>query len=221
MAYSRKSSAKRSFKGRKPKWYNRKYSPSEVAYRAFKGVQYLKGLVNSERMYLDNTLTLGASQSQIFGLTSLAQGDASNNRTGNSILLRSLYMRGRMEINSAVTSNTRICILLIKDKQQVSDTSPGIADIVTSSTDPDTLVNRNTAGRFKILWRKNYILTPVSGGRNAIDLSKYWKVYDHVRFNGTASSDIQKNGYYLVVITSESANYPTVVFNARTGYHDN
>lgn len=219
MAYTRYP--KRKYRGKKVSWYNKKYSTMQLAKKAWAATKYLKGLVNSERMYLDNTLTLASNQSQIFGLTGLAQGDASNNRTGNSILLRSIYVRGRMEINASVTSNTRITLILVKDKQQIADTTPAITDIVGSTTDPDTLMNRNTAGRFKVLWRKNYILSTAAGGRPAIELNKYWKLYDHVRFNGTANTDLQKNGYYFIVITSEGTNFPIVVFNARTGYHDN
>lgn len=211
---------RRTYRRKKTAWYNKKYSAKTLAIKALKSTRYMRGLINSERMYLDNTLTLSA-RNQIFGLTAIAQGDASNNRTGNSVLLRSIYLRGRFEINSSVASNTRITCLLVVDKQQVADTTPSISDIVTTDTDPDTLLNRNTAGRFKVLWRKNYTLTPASGGRPNIELVKYWKLYKHIRYNGTASTDLQKNGYYFVIITSESTNFPTVIINARTGYHDN
>lgn len=202
-------------------WYNRKYSTLQLAKKAWYATKYLKGLVNSEMFHKNNTFTLGATQSKIFSFVNIAVGDDETSRTGNSILLRNLYIRGTMEINSAVTGDTRITCMLVKDKQQVADTTPTITDIVTSSTDPDTLLATGNFGRFKVMWRKTYALTPVSGGRNVVSLNKYWKIYDHVRYNGTANTDVQKNGYYFVIITSENVNFPSININARTGYHDN
>lgn len=221
MAYSRRFRKRRFSRRSRSAWYDKRYSAKDVAIKALKNVNYIRGLVNSEMLHADNVFTLGANQSQIFSFVPIAQGDAVSGRTGNSILLRNLYVRGRLEINTSTTGNTRVTLALVKDQQQVSDTSPSISDIFVSSTDVDTLLNVSSAGRYKVIWRKTVVLTPVSGGRNAYDMHKYWKVYDHVRYNGTAASDIQKNGYYFVVITSEGVNYPTVVFNARAGYHDN
>ncbi|AXH74395.1 MAG: capsid protein [Circoviridae sp.] len=202
-------------------WYNKKYSTMQLAKKAWAATRYLKGLVNSEMLHKDTDITLGAVQSRLLQIVDITQNDLDSGRTGNSLLLKSIYFRGQLTINSSVTSNTRVCLALVKDKQQIADTAPGLGDIFTSSTDPDTLLNLNTQGRFKILWRKTYTLSPVGGGRNCFDITKYWKLYDHVRYNGPASTDIQKNGYYLAVITSEAANFPTIDLNCRVGYHDN
>lgn len=214
------ASGKRKYK-RFQKWGQTPQTPLALAQQALTQVNKLRGYINSEMLHKDNILTLGSNQSQIFSLVNIAQGDGSSDRTGNSLLLRNIYIRGSIQINTATTSNTRCTFMLVKDNQQVSDTTPTLTDIVVSSTDPDTLLNTGTFGRFKVLWRKSYALTPVAGGRNVVEFSKYWKLYDHVRFNGSANTDIQRNGYYLIMITSESTNFPTSVFNARTGYHDN
>lgn len=221
MVFRRTSRSYKRRPRRRVSWYNRKYSTLQLAKKAWYATKYLKGLVNSEMFHKNNTFTLGAAQSQIWSMVNVAIGDDDASRTGNSILLRNLYVRGTIEINSAVTGDTRVTCMLVKDKQQIADSSPSISDIVTSATDPDTLLATGTLGRFKIMWRKTYILTPASGGRNALSLNKYWKIYDHVRYNGPLGTDTQKNGYYLVVISSENVNYPSVRFNTRTGYHDN
>lgn len=206
---------------RRTAWYNRKYSTAQIARAAWRSAKYIRGLVNSEMLHKDNTMTLGANQSQIFSFVNIAQGDDIGSRTGNSILLRNMYIRGRLTVNNNVTNYSRVMIALVKDKQQVADTTPAITDIFTSATDPDTLLLTNALGRFKIMWRKTYILTTASGGMCGHDIHKYWTVRDHVRYNGTSSTDIQRNGYYLVVISDEAVNYPVVSFNARTSYHDN
>ncbi len=57
----------------------------------------MKGLINSEKMYFDRAITLGSIQSDIFSVNQIAQGDQVGQRTGNSILIRSLYLRGYMQ----------------------------------------------------------------------------------------------------------------------------
>lgn len=221
MAQYRRAFKKKQYRRGKTSWYNKKYSALQMAQQALKATRYLKGLVNSEMFHKDTAVTLGSQQANILVISNPSVDDTASGRTGNSILLRNIYFRGQMSINSSVTGNTRVTLALIKDTQQVSDTQPGVGDIFDSVTDPDSLLKLSNAGRFKILWRKTYTLTPVGGGRNTYDITKYWKVYDHVRFNGTANTDTQRNGYYIAIISSENANFPVVSLNTRVGYHDN
>lgn len=228
MAYTRRRPVvkykKKSYKAQRKPWYNRSYTPGDLAFRAFKGVMALRGLVNSERHYRDVSNVLGLNKSAINNLQPIAQGDATSDRNGNSILCRSLYLRGFMQINSAVTLNTRVSIALVQDTQQIADTVPTVLNIFNSD-DPEAMLNtantNYTAGRFKILWRKNYNLTNVTASRPTIFIEKYFKLYSHVKFNGSGVNDIQKNGYYLVFLTSETANFPTISITSRLGYHDN
>lgn len=212
---------------RKPKnWYNRKYtisaSPMQVAQQALRATRYIKGLVNSEMLHKDSPYSGAlAAQYNITPLCNIAQGDTNLLRTGNSILLRNIYVRLAFSINASVTGQTRIMMALIKDTQQISDTQPAITDIFDSQTIPETMINLNNSGRFKIVWRKTNFLTIASGGKSSFELNKYFKVYDHVRYNGSTSTDIQKNGYYFVIVTSEATNYPSVDGTIRVGFHDN
>jgi hypothetical protein len=208
---------------RKTSWYNKKYSTLQLAKKAFKGVRYLKGLVNSEMLHQDFSYGVGTTITNagfVTNITALAQNDTSSGRTGNSILLRSIYYRFKIEINSAVTSNTSVTMLLVKDKQQLSDTTPLPGEIL-SALRPEAMINLDYAGRFKIIKRKTFYLTPSSGGQPVKEILGYRKIYDHVRYNGTGSADIQKNGYYLLFISSENTNYPTIQGTTRIGYHDN
>lgn len=208
-------------RGRRTAWYNRKYSTAQIARAAWRSAKYIRGLVNSELYHADQLVQLGSVQSRIVHLTSLAQGDTFYQRTGNSILLKSLTMNGYAYINPSTTTNTRFMLALVVDKQQVSDTIPAIDDIFDATNSPHTLLKTNTLGRFKVLWRKQYTLSSNSTGDNALQLKRFTKFNFHVRYNGAASSDIQRNGVYLVIITSEPSNYPTIEFNTRINYHDN
>lgn len=215
-------SSRRSRRYRKTPWYSKRYSAIQLAAKAARGVRYLRGLVNSEMLHADTNFSLATvtGSGAMNHLTALSQGDAANARTGNSILLRSLAYRFKLEINSSVTANTTITMLILQDTQQIGDTQPSVTDVL-SQAQTYSLLSTNTAGRFKIMKRRSFLLTPASGGRPAVEHKGFMNLYSHVRYNGTASSDIQKNGLYVLFISSESVNYPTVSGSFRIGYHDN
>lgn len=221
MPFRRTRTIRRRRRGRRTPWYNRKYSTAQIARAAWRSAKYIRGLVNSEMFHADQACTLGNNQAAIFHLTGLGQGDTVAGRTGNSILLKSLTQNGFMYINATQTTNTRIMLALVLDSQQVSDTTPGITDIFESGTDPHTLLKTGNLGRFKILYRKQYTLDSNAAGNNALTVRKFNRLNFHVRYNGTSSSDIQKNGLYLVMITSESSLFPSITINTRINYHDN
>ena len=225
MVYRKKTYRKRYYRkktySKRPFTISGSVNAMDVAQAAWKSVKYIRGLVNSEMLKWDSNVTLDSNQSRIVNLTAIAQGDGANTRTGNSILVRNIAMRGWLEINNAVNNNTRVMMALVQDTQQLTDTSPSVADIFASATSPTSLLNNQTLGRFKILKRWNYTLLPVSAGQNVKQVEFYKTLYFHTRYNGSATTDIQKNGLYLVIITSENANYPIVNMNVRVGYHDN
>lgn len=219
MPYRKKAYPRRGRK--KAPWYKKKYNAFQLAQKAAQGVYYLKGLVNSEKHYRDDTYELGTNRSIVHTLNDIPIGDGNDQRTGNSILARSLYIRGHMEINGAVLENTRVALLIVQDTQQVSDTVPSVTDIL-STDNPDSMLKLHNAGRFKIISRKNYTLLPRSAGsQNAISFHKFFKLYHHIRWNGSAGTDIQKGGYYLVIVSSENSDFPDVTVNTRLGFYDN
>lgn len=206
---------------RRTAWYNKKYSTAQIARAAWRSAKYIRGLVNSEMFHADSQYSLGNQQYAIFNVTAIGQADNVSGRTGNSILVKSLSANGYMYINASQTTNTRVMLALVLDKQQISDTTPAITDIFNSQTDPHTLLNTNNLGRFTILMRKQYTLDSNTAGNNARSLKFFKRLNFHVRYNGTTANDLQKNGIFLVMITSESSLYPSISYNTRLNYHDN
>lgn len=192
-----------------------------LAKSAWSGLQVIRGLVNSEMFHSDQDCSLGSNQNAIFHITALAQGDNVNGRTGNSVLLKSLSMNGFAYVNASTTTNTRYMLALVKDTQQVSDTTPAIGDIFENPLSPHTFLKTGNLGRFKVLWRRQYTLDSNSAGNNARQHKQFFKLNFHCRYNGTSASDQQRNGVYLVMITSEPSNYPSITLSTRINYHDN
>lgn len=221
MAYAKKSFRRRRVYKRIP-WYRKKYNAMQLASKAWRGVRKIRGLVNSEMLHLDKTYSSAtiSGTGSVSNLTAIGQDDTVSGRTGNSILLRNCTWRLKFEINSSVTVDTSLMMAIVLDTQQVGDTTPAFTDVFAAAN-PESLLAVGTFGRFKVLYRKTYILTPASGGKPAIEVAKTLNMYHHVRFNGTTSSDIQKNGLYILLVGSESTNLPTVSGTVRIGYHDN
>lgn len=214
----RKNYRRRSRRSRRA-WYDRKYSAKDLALKALKNTRYLRGLVNSEMFHNDDSVTANAVNSTtgiVKHLTDIAQGDSDTGRTGNSILVRSLLNRVRFKINASATT-TIVRFMLVIDTQQVADTTPVMLDILQLQ-DVDAPLNKENAGRFKVLMNKTISLTT---NNSQYHLEKFLNMYHHVRYNGTASSDITKGGLYFVALSDQTTNTPTLDGWWRLGYHDN
>lgn len=217
MAY-RRSSRRMSRRRRRAPWYKRKYNAMQLASKAAKGVYYLKGLVNSEMLHnqgLSSTTvnTTGA----VIPMCSIGQGDTTSGRTGNSILIRNIMLRFAIKQNAAAET-TYYRLMLFCDTQQEGDTTPTVTDVLESNNYLSPL-STGQSGRFKVLW--STITSTSNASTTAKVIDKYFKVYNHVRYNGTASTDIQRNGYYFLMLSSESTNTPTIAYSWKIGYHDN
>lgn len=194
-----------------------RYRVADLAYKAYRGVRYIRGLVNSEKKHHDVTWTptvntTGTTRS----LTSIAQGDGISTRDGNSILVKSLYFRMSSQLNSGATASF-VRFIVFQDKQQVADTTPGVTDVLETA-DYLSHLNRANLGRFKILRDVTYGL---DGNTVVRVFKRYIYLNTHIRYNGTASTDIQKNGLHVLAISNEATNVPTVDFNFSISYHDN
>lgn len=195
---------------------NAAYATAMVAAR---NIRYIKGLVNSELYKYDigtTAVAVNNSTGQVIHLSTLGQGDTDATRTGNSVLAKSILVNMDFVRNSSATITFLKCMIVI-DTQQVSDTAPTISEILdqTSTLSP---LNNSTVGRFKVLKNYNFSL---HDNKPCTSLKFFQKMYHHIRFNGPFSTDIQKGGIYLVVLSDQPTNTPTMYYNSRLSYHDN
>lgn len=210
---------KRTFRRRKGQpWYNKKYSVAQLAKTAYKGVRFLKGIINSERKFVDTQAASALSSTgDLIHLNAIAEGATESTRNGISILMKTLHLRYATYMNSAGRIEMSRFMIIV-DTQQVGDTPPAVTDILESSSYTSPL-NRQAAGRFTVLMDKTFSLS-ITGAQ-----CTYHKfnipVNLHARYNGSASSDIQLNGLYLLRIDSDSVNHGSSSYWARLNYYDN
>lgn len=199
-------------------WYNKKYSTVDIAQKAYSMAKYLKSLINVEKQKID--FNLGASAigttPVIAHMTAIPVGDAEGSRTGNSVLLKYLYMKMtvRLDITSAYN---RLRVVVVRDKQQIADNPPTYTDVY-ETTSTTSLLNKNTVGRFDILFDRNF---DIDANNPQILLDQYVSLNSHARYNGTASSDIQKGGIWLMLVSDAASAQPTLSYNNRVMYIDN
>jgi len=206
------------YRKKSTKWYRKKYDAVSIAKHAARGVWYLKGLVNSEMLHnqsIGSTTTNNAGTMTL--LNGMAQNDTSSGRTGNSVLMRNVHLRLGFE-QHASASITTYRVILLWDTQQQGDTLPAVTDVLESAS-PYSPLSTASAGRFKIL--KSWFFTTDDNKAQTKLLQLYKQFRVHTRYNGTANTDIQKNGLYLMTISDQATNVPTFRYSWKVGYHDN
>jgi hypothetical protein len=153
----------------------------------------------------------------VIHLSGIDQGDQDFNRTGNSVLAKSVYMKLAINQNVAAV-NTLYRIIFFQDNQQIGDTFPSVSDILdtTSTLAP---ISSATVGRFKIL--KNYFFHTSNARDTVKELTCYIPLQHHIRYNGVTGGDVQKGGLYMLMLSDQGATVPTIFWNLRLSYHDN
>mgnify|MGYP000011215041 FL=1 len=192
--------------------------------KGYRIARQLQGLINVEKKYSD--VTSGASpilvnySGAIVQLTNIAQGDAINQRGGNSILMKSLMVRGYVEHNTGIPHSI-VRVMLVLDTMNTG-TAPTVANILSSTGGvwaPSSLPNVTDKTRFKILSDKTFDL---NNGANTIKSFKtYVKLNKHAKYTGSLGTDEFKNQLYMLYVSDVNASDPGIVYYARVGYYDN
>jgi len=214
---------KKRFNKAVPFW-RKKYSLMQLGYKAYRGVKYLKGLVNSEMYKFDTIATVNPVNAgeTVTHLTPIAIGDGDSDRTGNSILVRSLDINGTVLYNGSSTASAQIVRMwVVIDRQQISDSAPTFSTIFENNGILSHL-NNTTVGRFSLICVRKFIVNDDQQPGSYKTFHIRCPLMLHVRYNGSAGTDIQKNGIYLVCASSQdTSNGPSITFEARVSYRDN
>lgn len=195
-----------------------------LAYSAYKGVQYIRGLVNSE-MYKHDLVVAStniSSTGAIVNTCSIPQNDGASGRTGNSVLVKALNAKGALTWNSASALQVVRLVAFI-DTQQVADAvgpgpCAGTDTGILTTYSPWSHLNPACVGRYKILYNHMFTLDAYNPIRNyEINIP----LQHHVRWNGAAAGDYAKGIIYLMYVCSDVTNPSYYNLDSRISYHDN
>lgn len=192
------------------------------------------GKQSPEIKYFDVALTQAdiGDPGSVLHISGIAQGDTLATRTANSITVKSITVRGRLNYPVAITptGNSYYRLALVVDLQQVPDTAPALTDVFDQSDPTFIYPNENNLGRFRYLWLSAIYdprrlafatgLATTTVPTQSPWFSFTWQGNLVVRYNGTAATDIQKNGIYFIVITTDLNDALDITGVARIGYTD-
>lgn len=206
-------------KRRRPKravsWYNKKYSAQELAGKAFAGVKYLKGLINTEfkRHDLSGAVTC-SSTATLTQLSLIAQGDTALLRDGNSCKFKSHLFKYCLTQNAtAVNTFSRLIVFRWDD-----DTAPLESNILASEA-IESPYNIDLSHKYRVIFDDLITMSDVS--TTAKYKSHYNKMNIKGKWDGAAATDGQTGQIWLLSLSTEATNVPILTISSRLRFVDN
>lgn len=186
---------------------------------AARGVNFLKGIINSElkRFSLTNSVNVDTTGA-IVHMTAIAQGDDVDGRDGNSILAKYTTHHLQMSMNPSATG-TIIRIMLFIDTESTAGTPPTLAQLLQTASSTISPINSDYTQRFTVLFDDVYDLS-INGDR-VINHKHYNPLNFHIKYTGTAGANYDKNQLFLFYVSNEATNTPILNYYSRTAFYDN
>lgn len=191
-------------------------SAINTAYRAYTLASKVARMVNVEYKYYDYQVAADSisSTGYVDNIFQPDQGVTVVERQGDSC--KPMRTSGRVTFTmhpSATTTQVRCILFRGKQENGVSYSVGNLLEYVS------TLSPKNDSDRFrtKIFHDKTYILNT---NRPNINLNWNYKQYGHVNFV-TGATTIENGGIYILLISDQATNTPTIGTVLRTTFTDN
>ncbi len=192
-----------------------------------KDVGFMKSVLNVEKMRVQTTLAMTESNTSYDGSNVLplgpflSQGDAINNRNGNSIKLAGLLIRGRFKQTASTDCMFRV--MLIRQKQP-DGTAITVGDILQSTGGANSLfscLSFKAGSKYEIIFDRSYNMVADTQSQ-IIPFKTFVKLHLHTRYgsNNGNMSDIESNCYHLLVISDQpDASTTSPIFDGLCTFH--
>lgn len=191
-----------------------KYTNWDTVWKAIKDV---KELINVERKFFDvsqSGLAPGTAGA-VYPLSQIAQGDAYNNREGNSCKVISELLRMEFALNTANEYDFMRCILFIDNEN--SNATPAVTDVLESANTNSSL-NHVNGKRFSIIRDAKIALKK---DMNATQYKTFSKLKNHLKWSSGTATDTREGHIYLLVIGAQNVNPSNFSYNNRIRFVDN
>lgn len=217
------NSLRRGKKKKSTKFIDKKVSIRDMA----KGVSSLwnqvleiKGIINAEKKYFQ---TQAASSYDYNGsiqyLTLIPGGSAESQRNGNSCYVKGVSLRGyAVKHTSATDTVLRIMVCIDKSPNPTGLAASDVLNVTGSTYAPFSGINNDNKTRFKVLTTK---LVTLNSGETSSPFKAYLPLKHHCKWNSSTASDINKGHIFLLIISQEATNTPSVQYRSTVSYYDN
>lgn len=214
--YKKRNRAKKTFK---KKSYSRTRGRTGVlayAKKALKVASYVAKQINAEYKYteLANTGVVSSNAGGFYTLCQPAQGNLVNQRSGDSIKMKTLTLEGSVARNT----NDEIFRLIIFIDKEMSVTTTG--SFWENPSDPQCVFsdkNQDNKFKTKVLYDRKFT---VSTYQPLHRFNIVLKVPYHVHFQA-GTSTIENNGLRLFMVSQQGTTGALFTFHAHTTYLDN
>jgi len=193
-----------------------------IARNAFRGVQYLRSVLNPELKYKDVSGTSVPGTAPLFAtLTAINNGTAYNEREGISIRGHEIEVCVSCVLDIANGVTIDVCRLLLVVDLQCLGAVPTPTDILQTAGDVTSLRNGTLLHRFVLL--KDDLFT-VSSATSSVVVKRYTLIWPgHVMYKGTSAAiGDAANGQIFLYFQGKENTHPTSFpYWARFRFYDN
>jgi len=191
-----------------------------LAKKAFKTAKWVAGLVNAEYKYFDVNI-LPASHNYNGTVTSAlcvpAQGTAAQDRTGDSIKMKNLTMRGEWLLNAAGAAQETVRIIIFIDKQNNITSGAQLLQAVGNANAVYSPKSNDNRYDTKFIIDKTYVLDSDNPIKK---LDWVIKLNLHQHFN-TGTTTVDTNAIKIALFTQSATNGAQFQYYSRVTYMDN
>ena len=200
--------------------------------RVWKAIKTIKGMLNVEHKYYDTVPFSGASIDSsgtvAAGTMNLVQGDGGTTRDGDQVKAKSIYLQFNTEKHASSTG-TELRIIVGLDFRP-EGAPPTVADVLNSASVLSAM-NMDHRRRFKILRDWRTILSDAT----ATKLTKKWyfplgkksrgrrgrRLGLRLNFAGSTTDEPQNVNIFILAISDEATNTPSLSMISRVRFVDN
>lgn len=203
-------SKSRSYRRRRGNYSKNSYTLAKKAFYLAKKAQVTKELKHNE---ITGTITAPTSSGSITELSATTQGDTNNTRNGDTIYPTSLALRMKMNINASADS-TQVRVIIFR---WISEAPSGVGNIL-ESTSITSFKDQNERFQSQFLYDRVFNLNSVN--KPELFFSKRIKLTKPISYSEAAPGVANRNGIWILIISDEAVNTPTLAYNTRLYFKD-
>lgn len=209
----------------------KKYSKKNNYNKVEKQIKRFNSLIEKKYSNNQQTTTVPTSLQVNISCNLIAQGTSSSQRVGNKISIKSILLRYIAYVSGNTDDYGLLRIIVVKDLNQVADTYPPTSVVLEDPTNfTSPYAKSSSPKRIKVLYDKVIDLNATGIAYNSnttgtivYNPCRHKEVYIfpkcNVYFNGSANTDVQKNGIWIYTMSAGSGT-TYINMSTQTCYED-
>jgi len=153
-----------------------------------------------------------ATTGTVHHISNIDQGNSPEQRVGWKITSRSLLLRVKLTVYPSAT-DTSVRMMIVRYTDTSFPTVTGVLQTAHVQA-PLNLLDNN---KVRVLWDR---MITVYQDKPEVTFKIYKKFYFPTEFNADESTDVKLNNLYVIMVSDEGTQTPTIVYRGRYRYTD-